>query len=89
MAREAAVAALTEEIGKKLVEKFGEEKVTEFVAQGRLLLHPEGSGPRLDHEPGQAVGRARPREVRPIYSEVGVLPRAHGSACSSAGKPRP
>src|ERR1035441_4059822 len=29
--REGAVAAITEEIGKKLVEKFGEEKVTEFV----------------------------------------------------------
>jgi len=31
LARESAVAALTDEIGKKLVEKFGEEKVTEFV----------------------------------------------------------
>src|SRR5499427_1927380 len=31
LAREAAVSMLTDEISKKLVEKFGEEKVTEFV----------------------------------------------------------
>ena len=31
LAREAAVNALTDEIGKRLVEKFSEEKVTEFV----------------------------------------------------------
>src|SRR5512135_1230723 len=31
LARESAVSAITEEIGKKLVEKFGEEKVTDFV----------------------------------------------------------
>src|SRR6478736_3435204 len=31
LAREGAVSAITEEISKKLVEKFGEEKVTEFV----------------------------------------------------------
>src|SRR5262249_35697853 len=31
LARENAVSALTEEISKKLMEKFGEEKVTEFV----------------------------------------------------------
>src|SRR5215813_1454674 len=31
MAREAAVSALADEVGRKLVEKFGEEKVTEFV----------------------------------------------------------
>src|ERR1051326_8778491 len=31
LAREGAVSAITEEIGKKLVEKFGAEKVTEFV----------------------------------------------------------
>src|SRR5437660_2065434 len=31
LARETAVSQITDEIGKKLVEKFGEEKVTEFV----------------------------------------------------------
>ncbi|HEY0456499.1 MAG TPA: polyribonucleotide nucleotidyltransferase, partial [Verrucomicrobiae bacterium] len=31
LARESAVAVITEEVGKKLVEKFGAEKVTEFV----------------------------------------------------------
>ena len=31
LAREAAVKAITDEVGKKLVEKFGAEKVTEFV----------------------------------------------------------
>jgi len=50
LARESAVAALTDEIGKKLVEKFGEEKVTEFVLKDAFLLHPERSRSQPDHE---------------------------------------
>ncbi len=54
MAREAAVAALTEEIGKKLVEKFGEEKVTDFVLKDAFYYIQKEAVRGLDHEPGQA-----------------------------------
>jgi len=86
LAREAAVNAIFEEVGKKLVEKFGAEKVTEFVikdaqyyiqkeaVRGLILDH----GKRLD---GRSFG-----VVRPIGAEVGILPRAHGSALFSRGE---
>src|ERR1017187_8110721 len=141
--REGAVAAITDEIGKKLVEKFGEEKVTEFVlkdafyyiqkesvrglvmnhgkrldgrdldrqeargevrrgeghrvrAQGRLLLHPEGIGPRPRHESRQAARRSRFRN-RPSHrlrsrppaagARLGHVP-ARGDAGAHALYPR-
>ena len=86
LAREAAVNAIKEEVGAKLVEKFGAEKVTDFVindafyyiqkeaVRGLILNH----GKRLD-------GRAFD-VVRPISSEVGILPRAHGSALFCRGE---
>ena len=86
LAREAAVNAIFEEIGKKLVEKFGEEKVTDFVIKdAQYYLQKEAvrglilnSGKRLDGR-GFDV-------VRPILGEVGILPRAHGSALFSRGE---
>lgn len=84
--REAAVNALSDEIGKVLVEKFGAEKVTEFVlkdafyyiqkeaVRGLVMNHSK----RLDGRDFDAV--------RPIYGEVGMLPRAHGSAIFQRGE---
>ena len=86
LARESAVNAIKDEVGAKLVEKFGAEKVTNFVindafyyiqkeaVRGLILNH----GKRLDGR-GFDV-------VRPITSEVGILPRAHGSALFSRGE---
>ena len=86
LAREAACKAIQDEVGAKLVEKFGAEKVTNFIikdafyyiqkeAVRSLILN---SGKRLD-------GRAFD-VVRPISSEVGILPRAHGSALFVRGE---
>jgi polyribonucleotide nucleotidyltransferase len=86
LARETACKAIQDEVGAKLVEKFGAEKVTDFVindafyyiqkeaVRGLILNH----GKRLD-------GRAFD-VVRPISSEVGILPRAHGSALFCRGE---
>jgi polyribonucleotide nucleotidyltransferase len=86
LARENACKAIQDEVGAKLVEKFGAEKVTDFVVndafyyiqkeavRGLILNH----GKRLD-------GRAFD-VVRPISSEVGILPRAHGSALFCRGE---
>lgn len=86
LAREGAVKAVTDEVSKKLVEKFGAEKVTEFVlkdafyyiqkeAVRRLVMQDEK---RLDGRPLDAV--------RPITGEIGILPRAHGSAIFQRGE---
>jgi polyribonucleotide nucleotidyltransferase len=86
LARESAVSALTEEIGKKLVEKFGEEKVTEFVLKDAFYYIQKEAVRNLvmDHEK-RLDGRGFD-DVRPIHSEVGLLPRAHGSALFQRGE---
>jgi polyribonucleotide nucleotidyltransferase len=86
LAREAAVKAIQDEVGVKLVEKFGAEKVTKFVVNDAFYYIQKeavrglilNSGKRLD-------GRAFDL-VRPISSEVGLLPRAHGSALFCRGE---
>ena len=86
LAREAAVKAIQDEVGAKLVEKFGGEKVTDFIVKDAFYYIQKeavrglilNSGKRLD-------GRAFDA-VRPISSEVGILPRAHGSAIFARGE---
>lgn len=85
-AREAAVSVLTEEIGKKLVEKFGEEKVTEFVLKDAFYyMQKEAVRGLLMDENKRLDGRDL-TTVRPIYAEAGLLPRAHGSALFQRGE---
>jgi polyribonucleotide nucleotidyltransferase len=84
--REAAVKTVTDDVAAKLIAKFGAEKVTESVlreafyyiqketVRGLIMKHDK----RLD-------GRGYD-EVRPIICEVGILPRAHGSAVFTRGE---
>jgi polyribonucleotide nucleotidyltransferase len=86
LAREGAVAAITEEIGKKLVEKFGEEKVTEFVLKDAFYYIQKESVRGLIMNQGKRLDGRDFETVRPIVSEVGLLPRAHGSAMFQRGE---
>ena len=86
LAREGAVAAITEEIGKKLVEKFGEEKVTEFVLKDAFYYIQKESVRGLIMNQGKRLDGRDFETVRPIVSEVGLLPRAHGSALFQRGE---
>jgi polyribonucleotide nucleotidyltransferase len=86
LARESAVAALTDEIGKKLVEKFGEEKVTEFVLKDAFYyIQKEAVRGLIMNHDKRLDGRGF-EDVRPIYTEVSLLPRAHGSAIFQRGE---
>jgi len=86
LAREAAVNAVFADVGAKLVEKFGADKVTEFVIKdAQYYLQKEAvrtlildSGKRLD-------GRGFDI-VRPLNSAVGFLPRTHGSSMFQRGE---
>jgi polyribonucleotide nucleotidyltransferase len=86
LAREAACKAIQDEVGARLVEKFGAEKVTEFLIKDAFYcLQKEGvrdlilnRGKRLDGRGFEAI--------RPISCEVGILPRAHGSALFARGE---
>ncbi len=86
LAREAAVKAITEEVGKKLVEKFGEEKVTEFVLKDTFYYIQKEAVRALIMKEGKRLDGRDFNTVRPIVSEVGILPRVHGSALFSRGE---
>jgi polyribonucleotide nucleotidyltransferase len=84
--REAAVAALTEEIGKKLVEKFGAEKVTEFVLKDAFYYIQKEAVRGLIMNQGKRLDGRDFDAVRPIWGEAGVMPRAHGSSIFQRGE---
>ncbi len=86
LARENACKAIQDEVGKKLAEKFGAEKVTDFVIND-AFYYIQKEGVRsliLDH--GKRLDGRTFDVVRPISSEVGLLPRAHGSALFCRGE---
>jgi polyribonucleotide nucleotidyltransferase len=86
--RYVAVSALRQEILDALTEKYGEEKFAEVVTQivsvfediEKVTLRKKviDTSIRID---GRKLD-----EVRPITIEVGVLPRAHGSALFTRGE---
>jgi polyribonucleotide nucleotidyltransferase len=84
--REAAVTALTDEIGKKLVERFGAERVTEFVLNDAFYYIQKEAVRNLIMNFNKRLDGRGFEEVRPIVSEVGLLPRAHGSAVFQRGE---
>jgi len=85
LAREAAVKSVTDDVGAKLVEKFGPEKVTEFVLKDAFYYIQKEAVRGLLMEGKRLDGRPLD-QVRTIWSEAGVLPRAHGSAVFSRGE---
>ena len=86
MAREAAVSGLAEEVGKKLVGKFGEEKVTEFVLKDAFYYIQKEAVRNLVMGFNKRLDGRDFDQVRPLHSEVGLLPRAHGSAIFQRGE---
>lgn len=86
LAREDAVKVVVDEISLKLVEKFGAEKVTDTILKEVLyLIQKEAVRSLILNENKRLDGRGYD-EIRPLSSEVGVLPRAHGSAIFTRGE---
>jgi len=86
LAREAAVKAVTDEVGAKLVEKFGAEKVTEFVLKDAFYYLQKEAVRGLILDGRKRMDARGFEDVRPLSCEVGLLPRAHGSALFSRGE---
>ena len=86
MDREAAVSAIKDEVGKDLVQKFGEEKVTDFVINDAFYYIQKEAVRGLIMKDGKRLDGRDLETVRPILSEVGLLPRAHGSSLFSRGE---
>src|SRR5216110_236966 len=86
LAREAAVKVVTDEVGARLVEKFGAEKVTESVLQDTFYyLQKQAVRDMVLNDQKRMDGRGFD-DIRPLVCEVGLLPRAHGSALFSRGE---
>jgi polyribonucleotide nucleotidyltransferase len=86
LARESAVKAIQDEVGAKLTEKFGEEKVTEFLVKDAFYYIQKEAVRSLILNSGKRLDGRSFDQIRTITSEVGVLPRAHGSAIFSRGE---
>ncbi len=86
LARESAVKAIQDEVGAKLVEKFGAEKVTPFVINDAFYYIQKEAVRKLILESGKRLDGRAFDVVRPISSEVGILPRVHGSAIFARGE---
>jgi polyribonucleotide nucleotidyltransferase len=86
LARENACKAIQDEVGVKLVEKFGAEKVTKFVINDAFYYIQKEAVRALILNSGKRLDGRTFDVVRPISSEVGILPRAHGSALFVRGE---
>ena len=86
LARESACNAIKNEVGVKLVEKFGAEKVTPFVINDAFYYIQKEAVRSLILDHGKRLDGRAFDVVRPITSEVGLLPRAHGSALFARGE---
>lgn len=86
LARETACKAIQDEVGVKLVEKFGAERVTNFVIKDAFYYIQKEAVRGLILNSGKRLDGRGFDVVRPITSEVGFLPRAHGSAIFARGE---
>ena len=86
LAREAAVKAVTDEVSARLVEKFGAEKVSEFVLKDAFYYIQKEALRGLILDGRKRMDGRGFEDVRALFCEVGLLPRAHGSALFSRGE---
>ena len=86
LAREEACKAIQVEVGAKLAEKFGADKVTEFVVDDAFYYIQKEGVRSLVMQRGQRLDGRAFDAIRPIYAEAGLLPRAHGSALFQRGE---
>ncbi len=84
--RESKVNAIKDEVGKDLKEKFGVEKVTNFVINDAFYYIQKEAVRGLLMKEGKRLDGRDLDTVRPIYGEAGLLPRAHGSALFGRGE---
>jgi polyribonucleotide nucleotidyltransferase len=86
LAREAACKAIEEEVGAKLVEKFGAEVVTPFAIKQAFYYIQKEAVRELIMTQGKRLDGRGLNDIRAIGCETSILPRAHGSAIFSRGE---
>ena len=86
LAREGACNVLFAEVGAELSEKFGAEKVTDFVIKDAQYYIQKEAVRTLILDHGKRLDGRSYEQIRPLHSEVGILPRAHGSSLFQRGE---
>ena len=86
LAREAACRAIEAEVGAKLLEQFGTEKVNDFVVKDAFYYIQKEAIRALILDQGKRLDGRGMDDVRALSGEVGLLPRAHGSALFCRGE---
>jgi polyribonucleotide nucleotidyltransferase len=84
--RENACKAIQDEVGADLTAKFGADKVNDFVIKDAFYYIQKEAVRSLILDHGKRLDGRDFDTVRAISSEVGVLPRAHGSAIFARGE---
>jgi polyribonucleotide nucleotidyltransferase len=84
--REAAVGEVADAVGKGLVEKFGAERVSEAMVKELFYQIQKESVRRLMIEENKRLDGRGFDQLREISCDVGLLPRAHGSALFQRGE---
>ena len=86
MDRERACSELMDDVGAKLIEKHGEEAVTESVIKEAFYyIQKESVRKSILHDEKRLDGRGYD-DLRAIKCDVGMLPRSHGSALFTRGE---
>ncbi|MSR66295.1 MAG: polyribonucleotide nucleotidyltransferase [Pedosphaera sp.] len=86
LARESACKAIQNEVGAKLIQKFGADKVTKFVLSQAFYYIQKETVRSLILDHGKRLDGRGPDDIRQILSEVGVIARSHGSAIFARGE---
>jgi polyribonucleotide nucleotidyltransferase len=86
LARETACKELADEAGAKLIEKFGEETATENVIRDAFNAVQKEAVRSLILNDGKRLDGRSFDNVRTLYTEVGLLPRVHGSGLFCRGE---
>ena len=86
LAREGACNTLFAEIGTKLTEKYGADKVSDFVIKDAQYYIQKEAVRSLILDQGKRLDGRTYEQIRPLHSEVSILPRAHGSSLFQRGE---
>ena len=81
--RDTKISELTAKVNEQLGEKYKDNP--SYIADSLYKLEKKVVRHYLLHEKKRVDGRSLD-EIRPLYSEVGVLPRTHGSAMFQRGQ---
>jgi polyribonucleotide nucleotidyltransferase len=84
--REAGWKSITSEAGAQLKEKFGDDVVTGPVLSDVFYKIQKEAVRKLILDDSKRLDGRSFYDIRPIDSEVGLLPRAHGSALFTRGE---